>query len=503
MDLEQAAGPSSLPPASTQRSNQILVLSLQGLPERSLTQLIDSITDGEASSPNVEGEEPNDPDGAESFIARRSVHDTRSWTIDNRYYTADVHFKIASVELPISSMGMKRASEKTKAELERLKAELEGIQAVVAVIQTDSKMGLAEHQRYLERLDQTGGDAEDDTDGDASMPIGFGLSISVVVALPAAVSPDYTRDQSSSPPPRREELIELYADHGWEYIDLSEGLTLDDADAEDDSDTGSRASTSDEGESKGLARVREALEANLWPDIVRKERQTSARKVSSRTASSFPAQASATRAHLSTAEIIDIEGDADGDDDIEAMFRKLDLNLPSMASASASMPTPGEPSAAHAEPNAQDEELARRFLASIADFEKKRDADGHDSNAFDLDCLLASHEAQASHTLPESEKDRQRHQGEALRKLEEFLQSEDGDWPSAAAGTDADQAFEMPPQSRSKLAFEDDFDEFVKAPVAQSTERNEDSDDGDEWISSKSKNAGEDGNHAKTEDSAP
>lgn len=478
---------------STQRSSRITVVSLQGLPEPSLVQLVHSITDGEAQTKTAGVE---DDSGSSSFVTHRdsTATSTIPWTIDNRYYTSEVHFKVASVHLPLNNVGSirrKQPSEQTQEDTRRLREELRDVQAVVVVVQVDSSMGLTEHQTLLDQLDSAGSAEGEERD---SMPMAFGLAISVVVALPAPMDASKPLGAAAAEI-KREQLVELYADHGWEYVDLVDGmgagaltddvddhLTLEDDQDKNASSRGSNDEEEDEvtGETKGLARVKEALEANLWPSLIRKDSSQGSRKQRQASMSSpdsarqSPVSWLARRVNhlMSTDDVINAGNptDANDDDEIEAMFRNLDLNLPS--SGLSSLPTDG----AHAEPTAQDEDLARRFLASISDFEKQHSLHD-DGRSFDLNALLSRQEPQNTHTLPESEADRKAHQEEALKRLEQFLQSEDVDWPGEA-GQGAQ------PLTSNALAFEDDFDEFVKAPVAQSTKREEE-DDGNEWLERK------------------
>jgi hypothetical protein len=193
------------------------------------------------------------------------------------------------------------------------------------------------------------------------------------------------------------------------------------------------------------------------------------------------------------------ELDAGLDAELDSLFRRLDLNLPSGSfipptSASAGGPDAGVGGGVHAEPTAQDEELARRFLASIADFEKyqfaeqvgigeKREGESARSTGQHGARGILGEEGT---TLPESEEERNRHQAEALRKLEEWLQNEDGDWPGASASASTsmggvafedfdldpsrpqDEKAQVPPGAGDD-AFDDDFDEFISATATASS----------------------------------
>ncbi|CAO1622895.1 unnamed protein product [Sympodiomycopsis kandeliae] len=416
------------------RSNRIVVLSLQGLANESLTQLVHSITDDETSNDDVQD-------------------DTIPWQIDNNYYTANVHFKTVEVEMN---------------SLEQLKSELNDVQAVVVVVQNTSKIALKDHQGFLDLLDRSIGSQEEED----AMPAAFGLAVSVVVALPSSLSLRDQRDDDEGEKCSAEQVAELYGDHGWEYIDLGKDLLSSLINDEDDDDGQTDEGEEDTNESQGLARVKEALEANLWPNHSRKEINGNTRRKPD-TASSLSKGLTPEDDLLTgnAAGKSQLEDDLDDDDDnFDAMFRQLNLNIPSGGSVT-DPENPFLPPVEHIEPTSADEDLARKFLSSIAEFESQQQQQSSSQSEFDLDSLL--------HTRPETDSERKVNQENALKKLEEFLQSEDSTWPASELHKK---------ESGNGLAFEDDFDEFVKAPVAQSVQRDQE-DNGKEWIDNKSKDS--------------
>lgn len=482
-------------------SSRILLISPNGdVSARSLCQLASSITGEPLSDDIANGSDPDDETQRPQTIP---------WTIDNRYYTANVHFRAVSLDggvlgasVPNRRHATNTDSARTASNLQLLAEELKEVQAVVIVTTTQEAgangspsrpRSLEQHRALLDCLNaaanqgqdtSTSPDGDDDEDG-ASMPLGFGLSVSTVVALPSVVASTSQlsptcRPSAAEQAPKKEDLDSLYAENGWEYIDLGKILGLD-ADMDGTMDDGLSDTEDDAEEEDGLARIREALEANLWPDLVRK--RTPAQSGHSRLAeeqspSAFqPASLSQTDT-ASPRKAENADADADADAEIEAMFRKLDLNLPSNVAVasdqqgSSHFPTETE---LDPEPTPQDEELARKFLASIAAFESTAGAgqgrgnDDADANA--IDGVSKSTDP----TLPETDEERKRNQAAALRRLEDFLRSEDPDWPGMGPETGVGGAVESTSSSSNTgkeaaaadLGFDDDFADFVSPPAGQ------------------------------------
>ncbi|PWN18090.1 hypothetical protein BCV69DRAFT_285391 [Microstroma glucosiphilum] len=569
------------------RAGRILVLSTGDLPLASLEQLVHSIT-GRSHREGTEGQVrlsdvvhydedgDEDEDGASSFVTTRPVPPPTSstdaastsqipWTIDNTYYTADVHFRLVSLPSSSSSSAPSRGATAQAKRREReeelqtiLKEETKDVTAIVLVVRGGQT--LKEHERVLDALQQCATeqrisqeDAEDanlsqsaatpslgaessTAQAEAEMPMGFGLAVSTVISLPSIVDAHNSRTFQGKPA-SRDGLLDLYAQNGWEYIDLGAdtdsgvsgmGTTsastalLDDSASEGSEERAGDAPSLSESEDDeeaddeavGLERVKEALEANMWPGLVRKDRSggtaSQARagnladgwaSSSSMTTSALPQDRLAALSQILDAnESIEQDGaelDAGLDAELDSLFRRLDLNLPSGSLLPPTSPSAGLDTGlglgAHAEPTAQDEELARRFLASIADFEKYQFAEEvgigekQEGEPGARKGLQGDREA-GGKTLPESEEERNRNQAEALRKLEEWLQNEDGDWLGASTSTskrgldfgDSDPDFagqadtqgkdnkvRLPPRAAGDT-FDDDFDEFISASASAS-----------------------------------
>lgn len=448
------------------RSSRILVLSPTGVQLPSLQQFVSSITEERlADEPDAKRFTPEDPlddeDGASSFhTTRRELKQANDsptasyipWTIDNRYYTAQVHFRSIALELPLTETRRTRSKASTDAvavtpdkQLSNLRSELQDVQSVVIVM--PGGLPLPAHKKMLEHLEATTRSGTEDEQ--ETMPIGFALSVSTVICLPHVQTFEQTeagRRQQPSPA-KQDELMDLYAESGWEYIDLGSGDNKtgsiglqnydgDDGDSQNSSkgDEDSVISADDDGEPQGLSRVREALEANAWPGLIRKGPTGHQRLVDEvNPPATRPAQ--------------------DDNDEVEAMFRKLDLNLPSLPTALGddSLDLSASSNAAvHVEPTAEDADLAARFLESISAFEAASSSAGQDSS-----------------TMPETEAERSRKQAEALKRLEDFLEDEDAGWPQAAESSRSGTAEHLPSSSAEKATtsgnFDDDFDAFVTA----------------------------------------
>lgn len=525
-----------------------------------------------------DGDDDDDEDGSSSFVTTRPAAPPSAaadgpstsqipWTIDNAYYTADVHFRLVPLPSSLSPSGSLRGAAAQAKRRERedklqtlLKEETKDVTAIVLIVRggqtlKEHEIVLAALQRSVAEQRISEGEAEDtsvspsaalsspqaETDkvaAEAEMPVGFGLAVSTVISLPSIVDAQSSRT-SQGKPASRGALLDFYAQNGWEYIDLGAefesgapvtGMTsastalLDDSTSEGSEDGGDDAlsvsGSDDDGEADeeagGLERVREALQANMWPGLVRKDRSAStsshARAGNLPDPSASPSMSTSTLLQdrlAALSQVLDANGGLDQDEEeldagldaeLDSLFRRLDLNLPSgsflppaSSSTGLDLGLGGAPQA-HAEPTAQDEELARRFLASIADFEKYQFAEQVGiGEKREGEAATFSHRIGAPEdnelggtTLPESEEERNRNQAEALRKLEEWLQNEDEDWPGAAAGTrrggvgfedfdsDAPQADLQPkahlPTRATGDAFDDDFDEFIGGGAATAGE---------------------------------
>lgn len=541
--LSEEAGPSkpSVPTASEEQrdserwptSNRILVLSLDGLSLPALERAVQSITGGEAGpadrgedDPEEEsigplaersgtGSDGEETDGAASFTTYRAVQqddhsqgpsDTTGafipWTISNRYYTANVHFQ----SLSLKSSGSRRPARRAEAPsvpdegLAVLGQAMQGVTAIVLVV--PSQGPLEAHRSRLERLakatDSIAGEVLEGVD----MPLGFDLAVSVVVGLPDASVPlevNGSRRPVRGPDASSEELADLYAEQGWEYIDLalddmdetssSSSSSSADDDAADPEQEGARQNSMESG-AQGLSRVKDALEANLWAGMKRQDQGRADARSASLTANSEDEPSGNGGSDLTNEDTA-----------LERMLRNLDLSMSAQdekrgdESISGLISSERDPALFTADPNApsafegvqttaEDEEMARRFLAQIAQFEgreKPNRADRGEETAG-----ASAHNEKT--TLPESPEERRRNQTEALQRLEEFLQSEDPTWlgvsgagrpmkPSEASSTEWRE-------TSGQDGFEDDFDDFVKgmgdtSAVSEQTATNDDFDDFD------------------------
>lgn len=550
----RGASTSSDPGHSHRRNDRILVLALDGTPLPVLQGLVHSITSGETTSTEKahrEGdeltasgddrEEGTEEDGAASFVTTREEQPegagTRQeshaamlpWTIDNRYYTADVHFRCVSIPLLESdrTFSLRRqrraasASDPDRTTLrDTLAQELHGVTAIILVHgggasarrpRSVSAAGdsLEIHRSQLSALEVSSlasdvARVSDEVTHLGITPLGFELAVSVVVSLAQRQSRSIAKSNlidgsgATDGPNQgsrvsKEQVVEFYADQGWEYVDL--GIDLDEVlngssdpgVSNDDEEHFSHADDVKYGhdEAEGLERVREALEANMWPDLKRKQSSRSARVIGFITESD-----SDNRRRGSASEHSPQSQDAEQEeaDELEKMLHRMDLGLPMPA------PTAGDFSGKFplregtdgllasnfdptltasgltddlfkdVQPTKEDEDLAKKFLAQIADFERSTSVS---EGALRSNLLPRE--------LPQSDEERRHNQNEALHRLEEFLASEDPTWPMSD-GVNDDNAVASPSAvtdigGHVKESFEDDFDGFVSVPSAPSKRR--------------------------------
>ncbi|PWN28536.1 hypothetical protein BDZ90DRAFT_231519 [Jaminaea rosea] len=483
-------------PSSSSSSSRILVLSpfAKEVPLPSLEHLVRSITAGNDDEEEEAG--VNDAASADAEDARQL-----RWTIDNRYYTAEVHFRLVALDLGEPrrirrrAMADSRNDDEASASVDRLRQELDGVPAVVLVM--PGRHSVTAHGKVLAQLQEATSqqdETQQDDEEEASMPMGFELGASVVVCLPKVMQQaDHGVQGNGSKSDEEEQLRDLYAENGWECIDLARDLGVGEDGEEDDAGSeGDDGNEEGENEAQGLKRVREALEAHMWPGLQRKG-PSSSRELGG-------------TASAALARSVTQRGDQDAD--IDEALRRLDLDLPpelssqtasstsstalngllsadrdplmGAAAGHSSSSATGRPDSSapidllDVQPTVEDEELARKFLAQINDLEQQRPP-GESNGA-----------GEAS-TAPESEEVRRAKQEEALRRLEEFLESEDATWGRARDGANVEEEEDglgTAAARPSALHFEDDFDDFVTPPTRDrlSTSENVEDDDDDEEI---------------------
>lgn len=243
---------------------------------------------------------------------------------------------------------------------------------------------------------------------------GFDLAVSIVVALSSPLEAISSPVQHAT----MEQLSDLYTGEGWEFIDLDEEDAESIAGSDRDEQEGNRPGQE---ELHGIARIREALQTHIWPDLIQKNGS----KVK--------------RMHSSTNEV---KGEAlsisqaQGKDEIERTMAMLQMDLKKLDTAS------------EAKPTKQDEELAEAFFRRIMASQAAASSSSRDAE-------------QGPHTLASMQAD-----------LEQFLESEDTEWPVAVTSqSNADQDEEawsiddLPTATLSTApAFDDDFSDFVQGP---------------------------------------
>lgn len=292
-----------------------------------------------------------------------------------------------------------------------LQAELADVQAVLIIVDRDQP--LSDHRKLLSLLAQTCGKADEDD----QLLSGFDLAISLVVALPSPLH-DASAPSSLAHTARSDEVEEIYAGEGWEYVDLTKVESFLDEGESDADDIGDNQHGEDDDEKHGIERIREALMTHTWPNLQRKGDRKRA------------------GVRSGTVSLQD-----ETEDSLTHTLNKLRLDLDAIDDAGA------------AEPTQKDEELARAFLARI---EAAQSAGlGQDDPLRDATEPLRS-------------------RADMQSALESFLESEDTHWPAAAGKPGANggltqsqeegwPAREPSANGTDQVAFEDDFADFVQA----------------------------------------
>ncbi|KAK0563828.1 hypothetical protein OC844_002006 [Tilletia horrida] len=251
-----------------------------------------------------------------------STHSLTQWHISNRYYDADAQF--ACVSLPLAGpdfipaesrsgssldSAQRKVSSRGNAAFEAFEKLTEGIPAIILLLADPFSKDV--HEALLERI--------------AIVRDAFEIGVSLAVNIGAPLSPEVSRGQQaqSSPSQRgsdeRDELDELYAEHGWEYIDLNK---VDDDDDDDQEEDGDRLESvpAGEAETTGVDRIREALYANTWPNFVRNDdrRRQAARSLEA-VASGPQAQAHRDTSSRPLIGFSDSHAETDGDEQADAI----------------------------------------------------------------------------------------------------------------------------------------------------------------------------------------
>lgn len=241
---------------------------------------------------------------------------------------------------------------------------------------------------------------------------------------------------------RKEDLEDAFADKGWEYIDVWDGEEADEeasAGSDEEADLPSRRTTDNASEEESVERIRSALMSYMWPGLTRKSHSDTG-VVASAGSLSMP-HGSALDFLRSTSRPdppVHREEQPPENHDRD-QFHYLDLLLQGLPPGAADLLGDVD-----VDPTEKDEALAAGFLAKILDFEDRAGSKGIDGD-------------QSNDTR------RQR----AHQALEEFLRAEDKTWPQPAivadgAGSRGASIVDGPHDS-SRLAFDDDFDDFVEA----------------------------------------
>lgn len=500
---EASASSSSL---SSPPSSRILVLSPspQQVPLSSLEHLVRSITSSSSSNDNEANDfdADGDADGADA----KQV----AWTISNRYYEADVHFRLLALDLDVGvggkasrnrrpprrlaangggGDGQQSKEEAAPSPAEQLRAELQGVPAIILVM--PGGQHVAAHDRVLACLQEAAtppaaADAtepQEDEEDDTAMPMGFELGASVVVCLPRVLqqATGMDTDTGSHIAESDEQLRDLYAEHGWEFVDLARDLGVAEEEEGGKSDDGNEQrlgegdGDDEEEDGQGFRRVREALEAHMWPGLRRKATTRGVGAAASRP-DAQQGQGSAASGIDEALRRVDLDSEqqrgllsGSRDPIMGTGVGATSTHLPNIAANGSSSSSNGARSAplnlVDVQPTAEDEELARKFLAQIDQFE--RESGG----------LAGGDDGLGSSTAPETEEARQAKQEEALRRLEEFLESEDATWgrPRESGHEDEDDDENaLAAAAAHGLHFEDDFDDFVNAaPLGRHDDAND------------------------------
>ncbi|CAD6935297.1 unnamed protein product [Tilletia controversa] len=286
--LDPGAGPAD--PKSKQRLQALIKLIIANdhelpvfhdLEERELSSLgKESKLDDKAE--NELGEQ-DDKDFASSFqvsvtsqspaldvddkgtAAAGQTHSRIPWHISNRYYDADVEF--VSISLPLTRKSIPRPpsgvdSRPVDGRADQidsaLRTALEGVPALILVLSEPYSEQV--HRRLLERI--------------STIQDVFDLEVSLAINVGAPLSAEVSASSTPRPlPGASEDLSELYAEQGWEYIDLMaiEEEAHDEDDDDEDGQGRLQSVQAGEAEVTGIDRVRQALFANTWPNLRRND----------------------------------------------------------------------------------------------------------------------------------------------------------------------------------------------------------------------------------------
>ncbi|KAK0562278.1 hypothetical protein OC861_005396 [Tilletia horrida] len=187
-----------------------------------------------------------------------SLHTKTKWHISNRYYDADVEFATLSLHLASESVtgSSKQPAEEQDKVNAALKTTCEGVPAVILLL-TQARSEES-HSALLRRV--------------ATAVEAYDLEVSLAISTATSAVSSADTVISSAPPVSSEEtekLVELYAEFGWEFIDL---MAQQDDDDEEEEDAYKLTSVSaGEEEVFGIERVRQALSAHTWPGLKRRD----------------------------------------------------------------------------------------------------------------------------------------------------------------------------------------------------------------------------------------
>ncbi|KAE8211377.1 hypothetical protein CF327_g4881 [Tilletia walkeri] len=187
------------------------------------------------------------------------IHSRTPWHISNRYYDADVEFVAISLPLtrwtatrPPSSVDSETTNGSEDQVVAALRKALEGVPAVILALSESQSEQV--HRTLLDRI--------------SKVQDAFDLEVSLVINVGAPLSPEAATASSRPQSHVTEDLTELYAEQGWEYIDL---MALEEDDDEDSNEGRLESVQAGEAEVTGIDRVRQALFANTWPNLRRND----------------------------------------------------------------------------------------------------------------------------------------------------------------------------------------------------------------------------------------
>ncbi|KAL9940281.1 hypothetical protein V8E36_000986 [Tilletia maclaganii] len=179
-----------------------------------------------------------------------TFHSTSPWHISNRYYDADAHF--ATISLPLGSP-RSSITAPVAAVLKAYEQVQTNVPAVILLV--SDAYDTERHKAVLDQVE--------------SVRDAFNIEVALAINLAEPLSPETPTSSSRrvAHSAAEESLEEIYTERGWEYIDLSAS-----AEGESDEDEAHLDSVAaGEAETTGIARVREALYANSWPNFVRND----------------------------------------------------------------------------------------------------------------------------------------------------------------------------------------------------------------------------------------